>query len=310
MISFCSKFIRGLFLFALLGILYSLQAQNAPKTIRPAPGAPTFQKLEQIVQAKSALLVDVTTGTVLFKRNENKPYPPASTVKLMTALLTYELKKGLEGRVLISSQDTRVEPSHVPLIAGETVEVRDLVRALLVGSDNDTAMALARHSAGSLERFIQLMNQKALQLGCQRTRFMNPNGLPAAGQFTTSNDLLKIFEAAIRVPELRRICQLESFELRTQSGRQTVKNHNKLLGKYLGMGPAKTGWTHASRHTYAASATREGRELHLIILNSPNKWIDAQALFDYGFANLPSLVDPSLTQVPSSMKPPQTIQRL
>ncbi|MES2307825.1 MAG: serine hydrolase [Verrucomicrobiota bacterium] len=264
---------------------------------------PTRDQLEKIVQAKSAYLLDVTTGTILYERNRTKPYPPASTVKLMTALLTYE-KSRLEGNVLVQPEDTQVEPSHVPLIAGEVVAVRDLVRALLVGSDNDSALALARFHSGSYERFVALMNDKAARLGCQRTRFVNPNGLPAAGQFTTATDLMKIFEAAIRIPELRRICQLGSIELDTRAGHQIVKNHNKLLGKYPGMGPAKTGWTYASKHTYAASATREGRELHLILLNSTNKWVDAQALFDYGFANLPILnPEPVGPPVPMAPKP-------
>lgn len=254
-------------------------------------------QLDSTVQAKSAYLVDVLTGQVIFERNITKPYPPASTVKLMTALLAYELKGGMEGKLLIVPGDTHVEPSHVPLIPGETVVIRDLFRALLVGSDNDTALALARFSAGSYERFVQLMNDRAIKLGCQRTRFVNPNGLPASGQFTTSVDLLKIFQALLKISDLRRICQLPSFVLDTQAGKQTVKNHNKLLGVYPGMGPAKTGWTYASRHTYAASATREGRELHLIILDSPNKWLDAQVLFDYGFANLPSIAPEPMTRI-------------
>ncbi len=255
-------------------------------------------QLDSIVQAKSAYLVDVLTGQIIFERNKTKPYPPASTVKLMTALLAYELKGGIEGKVLVESSDTRVEPSHVPLIPGEVVSIRNLFRALLVGSDNDSALAIARFAGGSYERFVMMMNERATRLGCQRTRFVNPNGLPASGQFTTAVDLMKIFEAAMRVSDLRRICQLPSFVLETKAGRQTVKNHNKLLGVYPGMGPAKTGWTYASRHTYAASAMREGRELHLIILNSPNKWIDAQALFDYGFANLPQQEEQAMTQVP------------
>jgi D-alanyl-D-alanine carboxypeptidase len=86
------------------------------------------------------------------------------------------------------------------------------------------------------------------------------------------------------VPELREICRTPRLALRTAATTQTLKNHNKLLGVYPGMGPAKTGWTLRSRHTYAASATRDGHELHLILLHSANKWIDAKALFDFGFA--------------------------
>jgi D-alanyl-D-alanine carboxypeptidase len=239
--------------------------------------------LHDRVQAQSALLMDAQSGEVLFARRVDEPLPPASTVKLMTALMTWEAT-GLRGQVKIEPSDTRVEPSHVPLRAGETVSVRDLTTALLVGSDNDTAMALARHVAGSHEAFNRLMNQRVRELGCRNTVFKNPNGLPAPGQVTTARDMMIIFQHVLAVDELRRICSIPNFTLTTQIGSQRVKNHNKLLGTYPGMGPAKTGWTVASRHTYAASATRNGRELLLVLLKSPNKWVDARALFDYGFS--------------------------
>jgi D-alanyl-D-alanine carboxypeptidase len=128
-----------------------------------------------------------------------------------------------------------------------------------------------------------MMNERARELGCTKSVFKTPNGLPAAGQVTTACDLLRIFQAAMAVPELRQICQTPSLTLRTAAGLQTLRNHNKLLGVYPGMGPAKTGWTFSSKHTYAASATRGGHELYLILLHSSNKWTDAEALFDFGF---------------------------
>ena len=234
------------------------------------------------VQATSVLLVDAASGKVLFERNPNKPLPPASTVKLLTALLVYE-RTGLKGEVVVQKADTLVEPSHIPLQTGETVAVKTLVQSLLIGSDNDSAMALARHTSGSVEKFVALMNARARELGCANSLFKNPNGLPAPGQVTTARDLLRIFQAAIAVPELREICRTPSITLKTAAGVQTLKNHNKLLGVYPGMGPAKTGWTFSSKHTFAASATREGRELHLILLHSANKWADAKTLFDFGF---------------------------
>jgi D-alanyl-D-alanine carboxypeptidase len=152
-------------------------------------------------------------------------------------------------------------------------------------------MALARYaSGGESSRFIGLMNQKARLLGCARTNFKNPNGLPAHGHLTTALDLLRIFQAAISVPEIRSICTTERCVLATAAKRQILENHNKLLGRYDGMGPAKTGWTASSRHTYAASCTRNGRELQIIILNSPDKWRDATALFNYGFTHLPASI--------------------
>jgi len=250
--------------------------------------------LDQIVQAKAALLVDADTGRVLFARNIHAQLPPASTTKLMTSLLVYE-KTGLYGTVKVSEADTRVEPSHIPLVPGEKVTVLALVKALLIGSDNDAALALARHCSGSLPLFMQQMNARVAELGCAGTVFKNPNGLPSPGQVTTCIDFLKIFQKTIAIPELRQICRTPSYTLTTARGTQIVKNHNKLLGVYPGMGPAKTGWTLSSRHTYAAAASREGYELHLVILNSPNKWVDAKALFDYGFGRLKQ--EPSMPPV-------------
>ncbi len=160
------------------------------------------------------------------------------------------------------------------------------MRSLLVGSDNDSALALARHTGGSVKQFVAMMNTRARELGCTGSVFKNPNGLPAPNQVTTATDLLKIFQAVIAVPELREICQTPSIVLRTAAGVQTIKNHNKLLGVYPGMGPAKTGWTISSQHTYAAAASRNGHELHLIILHSKDKWTDAERLFDFGFEQI------------------------
>lgn len=235
------------------------------------------------IQAKACLLVNASTGEVLFSRQPDAEYPPASTTKLLTALLVYE-RVGLRGRFTVAEADTRVEPSHVPLRPGEDVAVRDMVQSLLVGSDNDTAMALARHVGGSAPRFINIMNARARELGCTSTVFKNPNGLPAPGQHTTCRDLMRIFDRVLAIPSLRDICEMRGFNLSTDAGKQWVKNHNRLLGQYPGMGPAKTGWTVSSQHTYAAAACRGGVELRLTLLHSPDKWTDSRILFDYGFA--------------------------
>ncbi|MFH1067090.1 MAG: D-alanyl-D-alanine carboxypeptidase family protein [bacterium] len=249
----------------------------------------SLEEVNNEVRARSALLVDALTGQVLFERNSNLPLSPASTVKLMTSLLVYE-RMGMNGSAVILPEDVRVEASCVPLRIGEKVSVSDLMHAMLIGSDNDCAMALARIVAGSVENFVVMMDLRAKELGCLNTSFANPNGLPdSKPQHTTAHDMLLIFQKFLSIPELNQIAQMPTFTLRTRVGSQIVRNHNKLLGKYPGMGPAKTGWTRASRHTYAAAVARNGRELRLIILNSPNKWDDSKMLFDYGFAHLPEL---------------------
>jgi len=259
------------------------------------------------IKAVGALLVDGKTGEVLYARNPDKRLLPASTTKLMTALIVYEKLGGMSGNVTITEDDTKVEPSSVPLIPGETVSVDKLFHALLIESANDSARALGRHVAGSTEAFIDMMNQRALTLGCFNTHFNNPNGLPApAGtHYTTCADLMRIFRAVIAHRELREICSTKEYVLKTQARTQTLRNHNRLLGYYPGMGPAKTGWTVASRHTYACAVKLNGRELLLTILNSPDKWYDAQVLLNWGFSQpyTPDAASPAAQPVVAAPKP-------
>jgi D-alanyl-D-alanine carboxypeptidase len=256
------------------------------------------------VRARATLLVDGETGETLYARSTDERLLPASTTKLMTALIVYEaLGKSMRGSVTIS-EDDRAEPSNVPLVPGETVSVNTLFHALLIESANDAARALGRAVAGSNAAFVQMMNQRALAMGCFNTHFANPNGLPApAGtHYTCCADLMRIFRAVIAYPELRRILSTREYEITTASGTHILRNHNRLLGFYPGMGPAKTGWTEAARHTYAAAATRmengKPRELLLIILDSPDKWTDAQILFNWGFSQPAPLPEENAPGIP------------
>jgi D-alanyl-D-alanine carboxypeptidase (penicillin-binding protein 5/6) len=250
------------------------------------------------IKSVAALLIDAQTGEVLYARNPNQRLLPASTTKLMTALIVFERLGGFNGAVTVTDAD-RAEPSNVPLIPGETVSVRNLFYALLIESANDTARALGRSVSpdGTVAGFVEMMNERARAMGLANTHFYNPNGLPAPSgtHFTSCADLMQIFRAVLRHPELRAICSTREFVLTTRSGTHILRNHNRLLGYYPGMGAAKTGWTVASRHTYAASVRRGNRELLLTLLDSPNKWTDAQILFDWGFAQAPSTVDAPTT---------------
>jgi D-alanyl-D-alanine carboxypeptidase len=236
------------------------------------------------IKSVGALMVDNQTGEVLYARNPDERLLPASTTKLMTALIVYE-KLGLNGSVTIQESD-RAEPSNIPVVPGETISVNTLFHALLIESANDAARALGRAVAGSNEAFLAMMNQRALAMGCFNTHFNNPNGLPAppGTHYTSCADLMRIFRAVIAHPELARILSTKEYTIVTASGVHTLRNHNRLLGYYPGMGPAKTGWTVASRHTYACAVTQNGRQILLTLLDSPNKWADAQILFNWGFA--------------------------
>lgn len=250
----------------------------------------------EAIKAEAALLVDAKTGEVLFARNPDEHLLPASTTKLMTALICYERLGGLKGSVTVTSDD-RAEPSNIPVVPGETISVKTLFNALLIESANDAARTLGRSVAGSTPAFVKMMNERAMALGCLDTHFNNPNGLPAPSgtHYTSCHDLMIIFRKVLKYPELRQIMSTKEMQIRTASGVHNLRNHNRLLGYYPGMGPAKTGWTELSKHTYACSVTQGGREILLTLLNSPNKWADTQILYNWAYsqgpgggANIPS----------------------
>ncbi|HEX4141168.1 MAG TPA: D-alanyl-D-alanine carboxypeptidase family protein [Candidatus Methylacidiphilales bacterium] len=240
------------------------------------------------IQAKAVVLEDADTGEILYARNPDERLLPASTTKLMTALIVYE-KFHMNGSVTVT-EDDRAEPSNIPVVPGETISVNTLFHALLIESCNDSARVLGRAVAGSDAAFVDMMNQRALSMGLFNTHFHNPNGLPApAGtHFTSCADLMVIFKAVLKYPVLAEIMQTKAYEIHTESGTHILRNHNRLLGYYPGMGPAKTGWTEASRHTYACEVTQNGHHLLLTLLDSPDKWHDAIILFNWGFARLNS----------------------
>jgi len=241
------------------------------------------------IQAKAVVLEDLDSGEVLYARNPDERLLPASTTKLMTALIVYEKLHGMHGSVTVT-EDDRAEPSNIPVVPGETITVNTLFHALLIESCNDSARVLGRAVAGSDAAFVDMMNQRALAMGLFNTHFHNPNGLPAPSgtHFTSCADLMVIFKSVLKYPELAEIMQTKYYEINTASGHHVLRNHNRLLGYYPGMGPAKTGWTEASRHTYACEVTQNGHHLLLTLLDSPDKWHDAIILFNWGFARLDS----------------------
>ena len=273
------------------------------------------QSINDAVGALSALLVDAKSGRVLFSRQPDKPYQPASTIKLLTALVVAE-ETGLRGTAVVNAQDIAISTpgaSMANLRNGSTHDVRELTRLMLVRSCNDVASVLAAHVAGSESAFVRKMQSCAREIGALSTVVCNPHGLPDPQQVTTARDLLRIFQRVLAHPTLRAFCQERLASIDTVNGPVTFASTNRLLRTYPGMGPAKTGYTRSARHTYAASATRNGNELHLVLLNSPNKWADARALFDYGFAVLegrkPSNAQPQSSPQVGPAKPARVVSK-
>jgi D-alanyl-D-alanine carboxypeptidase len=247
------------------------------------------------VEAEGVALIDATTGTILYGKNEHKVLAPASTTKIMTALLVLENKK-LDDKVTIGKKPPFAEGTSVALKEGEIYTVNDLLHGLLLESANDCAQALAESVAGSEEAFAKLMNNKARELGAFDTHFLNASGLYEEGHVTTAYDLSLIMAEVVKNEAFKKIARepLYKFPPSNLDGTEKwVNNKNRLINpndsffyKYALCG--KTGYTTLSKHTYTAAAEKDGHILVLSMLNSQNKndyFPDAKKLFEYGFNN-------------------------
>lgn len=228
------------------------------------------------ITAPSALVVDFETGLALYEKASDQARPPASTAKLMTALVVVD-QVPLDDVVLISPAAAGVSGSRMGLSAGERLTVRELLHGLLIPSGNDAAVALAEHVAGTQADFVQMMNARASAMGLTSTSFANAHGLDAVGQVTSATDLAELARAALQDPTISEIVKTRSI---TIGGRQ-LQNTNELLGSYSGANGVKTGTTDEAGECLVASVTRNGRTTLLVELGSTDRFGDARKLLDY-----------------------------
>lgn len=231
------------------------------------------------MRAVAAILVDVHSGEVLVAQNEHQRLPPASTTKIMTALLALE-RGNLEDVVTVGNE-VYIEGARAGLVPGERLTLRDLLYALLLPSGNDAAMAIARHIAGSEDAFVALMNNRAQELGLADTHFTNPHGLDASDQYSSAYDLQRLALAALAKPDFARIVATRDVTV----GSHYWVNRNELLGDYLGADGVKTGTTEAAGECLVASATRDGSQALVVVLGSTDRYADARTLLDYYYAH-------------------------
>lgn len=247
------------------------------------------------VSADSAVLMDATTGTILYSKNMDDAYPPASTTKIMTALLTLENNK-LDDMVTVGKlPPAAVDGSKIGIFEGEEISVKDLLYGMLLLSGNDCAVALAEKTSGSIDSFATLMNKRAKELGCLDTNFVNPSGLYNVNHKTSAKDLALIMQELIKHPEFREISSTFAYKIPPTNKHPDgiyLANENKLINKnsmyyYQGADAGKTGYTVQSQHSYVASATRNGQRLILALVHDKNKkfFEDSKNLFNYGFNN-------------------------
>jgi D-alanyl-D-alanine carboxypeptidase (penicillin-binding protein 5/6) len=235
-------------------------------------------------RANSVMVVDARTGAVLHEKNADQPRPAASTQKLLTALIIAETGY-LDRPVRVEQTDTFAEPVRLNIRPGDLYQRIDLLRALLVKSPNDVARCLARDNAGSLEAFADKMNAKAQMLGATHSHFINPNGLPMPGQYSTARDLSIIARAAYANPTIRSIVCLPQLVFRYANGRtRELENTNKVLKRLPFCNGMKTGYTEAAGHCLIASGSRPGRDVIVVVLGDTKSgvWSDAASLLSWG----------------------------
>lgn len=220
------------------------------------------------INAKSAILLDANTGQVLYKKNDTSHRAVASTQKLLTALLVAEAGN-LDKKITVTLSDTQCEPFKLYIKPGQTYTRRELLHALLIRSSNDVARALARDNAGSLDSFARKMNQRMRELGGTSSNFINPNGLPAPGQYSTARDMARVARMAYRNPTLRQIMKTRNYDFRFSTGKVVpLRNTNRLLRTYTFCNGMKTGYTNAAGHCLISSGSHNGRDVIAVVLGS------------------------------------------
>lgn len=238
------------------------------------------------ITSKSAILADAETGEILWSLNPDLKCYPASLTKIMTAILILE-RGNLEDWVTVPKDAAFTGESSMALKEGERVQVKDLLNAVLVRSANDACVAAAIHIAGSVDKFVEWMNEKARELGMNNTNFTNPHGLHDPKHYTTARDLLTLSRYALQNSSFRNIVSQREITIAptNKSALRRYRNRNKLLEFYPGCDGVKTGYTVPAGKCLVASATRNGWQLIAIVLGSQDHFADCATLLDYGFNN-------------------------
>lgn len=249
------------------------------------------------VEANSALLIEATSGDVIFEKNSNKKYAPASVTKVMTMLLTMEAidsgKISFNDKVTISENSKRMGGSSMLLDIGEIRTVEELIKGVGIASGNDAAVALAEYLGGSEENFVGMMNKRAGELGMKNTYFKNCTGLPIEGHISTAMDISIMSRELLKHESILKYTG--TYMETISEGRKTpieLVNHNKLVRFFKGCDGLKTGFTQEAKYCITATAKRDGTRMISVIMGAPTFKVrnrDASMLMNYGFSKYETL---------------------
>lgn len=238
-----------------------------------------------VISAQGAIAADLESGVPLYEKNSNAKLLPASTTKIITALVSLDFYK--LDQILVVPKGVGVDGQKMGLYVGEQIKVEDLLKGLLVYSANDAAMTLAINYPGGYEAFVATMNAKAQELSMTNSHFENPVGLDGATQETTAKDLLRASEVAMRNTEFAKIVGMESVSISDATGKTkySLKNVNELLGNVSGVLGIKTGWTENARENLVTYIERDGHTVVIVLLGSQDRFGETKELINWIFGS-------------------------
>lgn len=238
------------------------------------------------ITGRAAVVLDGTTGRVIWERDADRQMPPASTTKIMTTMLALESGR-LDRSFEVSPYAASQAPSKLGLRAGQRIELEDLTYALMLKSANDAAVVVAEGLAGSVPEFASLMNQRAREIGATNTHFHNPNGLPDDEHVTTPHDMGMILRHALTVPGFREVAGTSAKVIQIEDERihpVALHSKNRLLNGYFVPVLGKTGYTRAAGRCFAGAAELNGRRVITVVFGASDMWGDTRKLMEYGFS--------------------------
>lgn len=239
------------------------------------------------ILSKVALAYDVTYQKILYEKNIFEKVPNASTTKILTAIVAYE-NSNLEDMVLVSKRAAAIGGSRVGLISGEKISMQDLLKGLMLSSGNDAAIAIAEHVGGSVEKFCEMMNEKAKILGATSTHFTSPHGLDNDNHYTTANDLLIFTKYLLDIDYLAQLVNQKELTIKIGNRVKNIRTTNEMHSIYEDVTGVKTGFTNKAGRCLITSLKRNDRELIIIVLGADTKkqrTLETIQLINYGMNN-------------------------